>query len=431
MQLPSRPPTELATSDYDGYFGVRRCPILSPVYTDRSTIHSLEQQIPTCSEGRVSHPPTPDKTYKEHTPEVLKIIRAAEEAENARQDEFCCNEEARDRVFRENEARRDQEVVQLKDELRRALEEKLATLSSQAPAPVRVPREESKVGTIPKHPASTVAPIASCSDGTVTPDITITEIVRAEREQSERLLDAFREERKRHDQELFEERERLHQERDRRIVELEEELSRLREKLDSEKSFRESEEINRAWGIERDENLMGYLHDITSLIQELREEFLARRKLDEERWSENLASNDERNADMGAVKEMLSEALARQYAMDQRLTENEEGIVKKFGKVYRLSRTVQEYSLKFTDIEDLVQSLRFEFHTMREMFETFSDCECLGSRHLNFTYLSPPFIAWTTERQGQHGELVKIIRDTVHEQMPFNVQVSVPTFSIN
>lgn len=275
-------------------------------------------------------------------------IRIAEEAENARQDAFRRNEDARDRIFKENEARRDQDVVKWKNELKRDLDERLTAFSTHTPACVAVPDEEavehvefvdSVEGTAPERSTSPDEPIISCHDETAPQDSTLVEIVKSEREQAGRLFDAFMEERKRHDQELIEERERLHEERDMRIAELGKELAGVRGGLELEEQFREVEEVERremelANTVERHEDLKASLNDVVKVVQEQRDDFLRPNPLNEARWNEKLSRREEWSADAEVMRGMLCELLSVQRASVESSAEvTVGGTVTKTGKI--------------------------------------------------------------------------------------------------
>lgn len=273
----------------------------------------------------------------------------AEEAEKSRQDAFRRSEEARDRIFKENEARRDQDIVQWKDQLKRDLEEKFAALHARlSSADVLVPDKEAMEyiesvetmeSAIPERPASTAQPITSCRDETAPQDTSIAEIVRSECEATlERLFDAFTEERKRQDRELVEEHERLHKERVRRVGELEEDLARVWEKLEGENWLRKAEEAERremevVETIKRHEDIKAPLDEIINLAQEQRDVFQAHIELNEERWEEKMVRRDEKKEDIQTLREMLSESLAAQHAMKESFEEDKASFVTKSGKI--------------------------------------------------------------------------------------------------
>lgn len=198
--------------------------------------------------------PAKDEKLSEVERQIRDVVQKAEEVEKTRQDAFHRSEEARDRTFKEHEARRDLDIVQWKDQLKRDLEEKVAVLHALASAGVPVPDKEAvdyaesvetMESAIPECPAPTAQSIVSCRHETAPQDMSIAETVRTECEAAlGRFFDAFTEERKRHDRELIEERERLHEKGVERVTGLEEELVRVREKLEDEK-LREAEEAER------------------------------------------------------------------------------------------------------------------------------------------------------------------------------------------
>ncbi|KAI6020217.1 hypothetical protein PISMIDRAFT_201486 [Pisolithus microcarpus 441] len=191
--------------------------------------------------------------------ELAQIVHQAHDAEGRRDDEFRSNEEARQQIFLDSEARRDAEARQRSDTLFQELEEKVASVPLIPDPPPCDADERSIIESI----------------GTATYDAAsrhaadVLEIVRMERELLEKEREANAAERERARAELAAERQRLDETRKARIHELEEELSRVRAELNNEQQLRMTEaDEARSAAAERDDALRNQLTEIANLVQQ-------------------------------------------------------------------------------------------------------------------------------------------------------------------
>lgn len=304
--------------------------------------------------------------FDEYEGHMQDVTRAAEEAENAREDAFRHNEEERDRIFEENEARRENEAAQRRDAIWQDLESRLGALPPASPVAPILPSEEAlpvpppgevveevveeDMGTATPEHASIIESIRSSTrDAAAARDERISQIIKDEREEVGRQFEIMMADRTRHDEELAAERARVEEERNRRIAELEEELSRVRGELEAEKQLRVTEEaerreIERAETIERDEAVRAQLGDITNLVQEQRDECQRKKELNEERWNEKLTRREEKKAEADAMREMLAEILAETRAAKQSCEEDRQHAAQRSGTSHAICAAFYQHA---------------------------------------------------------------------------------------
>ncbi|KAI5994458.1 hypothetical protein EDD15DRAFT_2117474, partial [Pisolithus albus] len=191
--------------------------------------------------------------------ELAQTVHEAHDAEGRRDDEFRSNEEARQQIFLDSEARRDAEARQRSDTLFRELEEKVASV---LPIPDPPPCDADQHSIIESIRTAT-------HDAASRHAADVLEIVRMERELLEKEREANAAERERARAELGAERQRLDETRKARIRELEEDLSRVRAELGNERQLRLREADGaRSAAAERDAALRNQLTEIANLVQE-------------------------------------------------------------------------------------------------------------------------------------------------------------------
>ncbi|KAI5994168.1 hypothetical protein EDD15DRAFT_844850 [Pisolithus albus] len=233
--------------------------------------------------------------------ELTQIVHEAHDAERRRDDEFRSNEEARQQIFLDSEARRDAEARQRSDSLFQELEEKVASV---LPIPDPPPCDADQHSIIESIRTST-------HDAASRHAADVLEIVRMERELLEKEREANAAERERARAELETERQRLDETRKARIRELEEDLSRIRAELDNERQLhlREADEARSA-AAQRDAARDGQIQELLGIVTRIAEEQNAAKQREE----------DAREANEGKLGiEQVLEDLARQNAEQREL----------------------------------------------------------------------------------------------------------------
>ncbi|KAI5985942.1 hypothetical protein EDD15DRAFT_2175384 [Pisolithus albus] len=316
----------------------------------------------------------------------MQIVHEAHDAEGRRGDEFRLNEEARQQIFLDNEARRDAEARQRSDSLFWELEEKVASV---LPIPNPPPHDADE------HSISESIGGTSTYDAASRHVADVLEIVRMERELLEKEGEANFAERERARAELGAERQRLDETREARIHELEEELSRVRAELDNEWQLHmtEADEACSA-AAERDDALCNQLTEITNLVQE-------NLAASEGYWLEKQDWKTERDVQIQELLGIVTRIAEEQNAAKQREEDTRQANEGRLGE----SQNAEQ----------------------RELLNVLSE-----SKHP--IYISRPdthciILAWRTDNQRQHEEPINTIRATANEQVPYNVQGYLDEFS--
>lgn len=275
---------------------------------------------------------------------LIETVQVAEEGEQRREDTFRHNEDERERIFLEREARREAEAKAREEELLRELEERLATV----PAPLPVPPPPGALddeGHLPQEPPLDVAELPpserepslrsappSRTPSMRTPSIVdvdaerrtlveatsrysqeLRDIIEAERDEARRQLDAERAERERRDEELAAERQRMDEEHQTHVRLLQEQIATLRAEKD-ERQARELEdaqrhENERSEDNERAEQQASQLADITNLVSEQRDECIRKRELQDERWEEKQQRRQMKDLMWNEMQEMIKQLI--------------------------------------------------------------------------------------------------------------------------
>ncbi|KAG9313810.1 hypothetical protein JVU11DRAFT_6171 [Chiua virens] len=312
-----------------------------------------------------------------------------QDAEGRREHEFRENEDDRERIFVDNEGRRDLETRQRADTLFHELEDKIANVPQVPPVPVPPPQAElpddGRSFAESLHSAATEAAQRHADD--------IMETVRSEREYFARERESLAAEREAERARLEEERRHLDAERDAKIAALEEELARTRGELDNERQLRITEENEaRMAAAERDETIRNQLVDLTTMIQQNLTLCEEKKALMDEHWAEKQRWKEERDGQMqellGMVARLMDEqAAARQREEEQRLA-NE-------GK---------------PGIEQVMEDLQRQNAEQRDLLNALSD-------------------SWRADSNRQHQDTLNAVRATANEQVPYNVQGYLDEFS--
>ena len=255
-----------------------------------------------------------------------------QEAEEKREHNYRANEEERERIFVENERRRDIEAEQRREAVWKELEDRLATLPPAMPAgpggsptppgggsfegevPTPEPSPGSPITLAPTVPADDAASIVeSMREAASRHAEDIREVIRLEREAAQ----AERERAQELDQA---ERDRMHEEYQAHIRALENELGAVRKELEDEKMARATEEAERhererAEMLEQNDMMRNQLGDLTNLVTEQRDEIAQKRQLSDQRWEAKQVRWEEKDAQDAATRNMLEQILANQSDM--------------------------------------------------------------------------------------------------------------------
>ncbi|EMD36982.1 hypothetical protein CERSUDRAFT_95250 [Gelatoporia subvermispora B] len=370
--------------------------------------------------------------------QLANTLDTLEGAEERRDQDFREHEDERERIFLENERRRDQEANERREIAWREFEQRLAEI---CPPPPPVPPEEpipdvthAEVPTEPEMldvgapvealvpPSEAALPVpapapatpsdvgpnmdtASIIEGmrTVAQDAQsqhsreIAEIVALERQEMMRQIEAEREEARRVAEEAAAERARQNEEHLSRVAALEEELSRVRGELENERSMRATEESerrerDRAELIERDEAVREQLSGITSIVSEQRDELANKREVMEERWSAKQQWREEDNARNSELRQMV------QQILDERAQERDR---------MEQERAANAELPTNQHILDELQRMKIEqLDTIKAMRD-----------------------AWAEECKKYHDDTVAQVKATANEQVPFNVRGYLDEFS--
>ncbi|KAH7882953.1 hypothetical protein F5I97DRAFT_157718 [Phlebopus sp. FC_14] len=279
--------------------------------------------------------------------ELVRFAENADAAESRRDEEFRQNEDARDRIFVENENRRDAEMRQRSDALFQQLEDRVASVP---PLPVPPPHDPERASIIESISAAQDAASRHASD--------IMDTVRMEREDMAREREALAAEREHDHAELAAERRRLDEEREAKIAALEEELARVRGELESERQLRMTEENEaRMAAVERDEALRAQLSDLTNVVQQNHTLCEEKKALMDEHWAEKQRWKEERDRQMAELMGMVSRLVEEQAMVRQREEEQRQANEGKPG------------------IEQVLEELQRQNAEQRELLNELSDSE--------------------------------------------------------
>ncbi|KII91823.1 hypothetical protein PLICRDRAFT_38680 [Plicaturopsis crispa FD-325 SS-3] len=411
-QAPSRRPSRRAPTESivedEGELPERR----PSVSVHRMPSSRRTQSIAPSGETDVVHIPPP--SHAPADPEAAKRLRdeveaaerelaaaarmAAENEEN-REDHFRKNEDERYRIFLENEARRDQEANERKNEIWQGLEDRLEEHAQRlggqhppgepgAPAPGIPPETAESI-------KESIIDATRQAAGRHADDIL--DVVKQEREEMAKEREAAQAERERLHAEAEAERVRFAEEREARILALEAELASVREELMNEKTQRVQEENDarereRQEALERDEGVRNQLGDITNLVQDQRDCCTQKKELMEERWAEKQTRRVAKDNQMQSIFDMLAQMNEDREAERRRQEEERLAAEGKPG------------------IEHVLEELHRQNAELREALNTLSD-------------------TWRADSMRQHEETINAVRATAQEQVPFNVQGYLDEFS--
>ncbi|KAG5219489.1 PH domain-containing protein [Salix suchowensis] len=256
--------------------------------------------------------------------QLQHIAGDAHEAEELREREFRDHEEDRQRIFLDNEARRDHEVRERHDEIWSDLENRIAMLAPppQGRQPPRQPPRPAVDSTIysssimeqdhmiPGEPmadtASVMESLRASQEAASLHAQSIMQTIQSEREEFARERDAAAAERERLMADLQADREHMLEERDARIQALEDELAAVKEKQQRVTEEAENRERERQQNIERDEMIRNQLGDITNLLQDQQAGLAQKRDLMDERWQDKLDRRQDKDYKWIELRDMVN-----------------------------------------------------------------------------------------------------------------------------
>lgn len=309
--------------------------------------------------------------------QMVEQLHVAEEGENERERIFRSNEDDRQRMYLEHEARRDEEAAHHREEILRdvgdRVEDRLAALPPAPYAPAHFPEEGAPTMPVPEpylgpaeeihedipmipppgpHESRTQTPVSllpshpeeidvdarsiaeriqrEVTEATARHTQEILETVRLEREE----LAAARAEAERLRGELDAERERRIAEMDAQASALREELAGLRAEneqlkndLEQERQLRISDdearrENERAEDRQRAEDLTRQLNDVTNIVSQTQDELIRKREQADERWEQKQNWHNDCTSQMDGMKDMFRE-FQRMFEDEQRVRQAE------------------------------------------------------------------------------------------------------------
>ncbi|KAH9947808.1 hypothetical protein B0H21DRAFT_778320 [Amylocystis lapponica] len=334
-------------------------------------------------------------------------LDAIQESEERRDHNFRANEDDRERIFLENENRRDQEALQRRDELWRELEERLAALPPLGvPSPIPVPPPAADIGAeVPAEESPAAAETQSVIESirTVAQDAAtrhaqdILDTVRMEREELAHEREVAQAERERLQAEAAAAYEARFSEEQARVRALEEELAAVRVELENERQLRMSEEAERRERermemLERDEAMRTQLGDLTNIVSEQRDELARKREVMDERFAAKEERRQDKDTRWTELRDMVRQVVADREADRERMEE-----------------------------------WRNEDAGKRSCEEVLEECNKRHDEHRDF--LREMSDNWRNECAAYHERTVEAVRATATEQVPFNVQAYLEEFS--
>jgi hypothetical protein len=305
------------------------------------------------------------------------------------------------------------------------LEEKIGSLQAlpiPPPASVRAESEAELPTVVRDEDAASI--IGSMRDAAARHAEEIMEIVRLEREQMDREREAAALERERLFAEAREERARLEEEREERVRALEAELAQVKADLENERALRISEEAERRErermeNLERDEAVRNQLGDITNLVQEQRDECARKKELNDERWEDKMNRRAQKDNQLTGLYDMINKIVEDREADKIRMEEERLAAEAKPGA------QVSTWFVRFTHflqgMDKVIEELARQNAEQRELLDLMAESTlCIAEHH----YIVAKFTltGWRNDAVRNRDEIMKAIRETAHEQVPFNVQ---------
>ncbi|KAK7049981.1 hypothetical protein VNI00_005412 [Paramarasmius palmivorus] len=354
--------------------------------------------------------------------QLRHVGESAQQAEDVREEDFRRNEEDRQRLFLENEGRRDQIAAEARDAVMEQLDHVQRLLEQSQPPPAPPPTAPGDEPVLPV-PAPAVMEDAPSIRLRAAPDDTISdrhssilhdvasqhareirEVIDMEREEMQREREAADAERQRVEQERAEAQAAADAARDDRIRDLEEELARVRAELEDERRQREEEkhqreieeadlrEREKAERDEQNENLNRQLGDITNLVNEQRGLMEEKKTLSDERHAEKIERRAKKDEDIMNLMAMMNK-MQEDMQRDREVAEE--------------ARAAADAKPGF---EAVIAELERQNAAQRELLERLSQ-------------------EWRDDCERHHRETLDAVRETADEQVPFNIQGYLDDFS--
>ncbi|KAG6890494.1 hypothetical protein C0992_000986 [Termitomyces sp. T32_za158] len=322
-------------------------------------------------------------------------------ADRDRERDFRLNEEDRDRVFQEGEARRHQEAQEHAGAIWQEFRDRIAALLPPAPVqspPSPPPPPPPAVDAAVTQTEDVAADRASIhSQAQVHTAVQMLDTIEAERAEFAREREIAAQEREQLMQEVATAHRNQAEAQDARIKELEDELAAVRAELENEKQQRmtiETEQRERESQAlqERDEAIRNQLGDITNIVQEHHLACDEKNARMEERWQEKQVRRADKDLKMEAL-----ENLVRKLAQDMEESRD-------------LALEAKIARERSPNLHDLIQKLEDQNAAQQAMLEELSK-------------------SWREDCARYHEETVARVEETAHQQVEFNIQGYLDEFS--
>ncbi|KAF7292941.1 PH domain-containing protein [Mycena indigotica] len=363
-----------------------------------------------------------DQRLQEVEARLQEALASAEEAEDGREREFRDSEEARNKIFFENEARREQQLRDREEErVRWGAKDLGAPADVGGPpgaTPTATPRPGSMAGAPRSRPQTafsyrpgpmddtaatggdgasmhTMEQAASAEAASIMAG-TIRDTVEGERELLQREMAEMREERARLEAERDAARQAVMEEKEARVRALEQELATLKGELENERQLRntdtaEAQERERA-AYANNEEISAQLGDITNLVQDQRGICEEQKSMMLERWKVDDEHRQQKEDKWIELKDMVH----RLYdGMEEDRARTEE---------WRAAEAAKP------NLEKIIEELKQQNAEQRELLTALSE-------------------NWRADSIAQHEATLEAVRSTAREQVDFNVQGYLDEFS--
>ncbi|KAK7678727.1 hypothetical protein QCA50_018309 [Cerrena zonata] len=359
--------------------------------------------------------------FEDMEKQLIETVQVTEEGEQRREETFRSNEDERERLFLEHEARREAEAKAREEELLRNLEDRLAAIPVPPPPGAldeehpptepplhlaEIPHSEHEPSASPSRASSMRAPSIvdvdaerrTLVEATSRYSQELRDIIEAERDEARRQIDAERAERERRDEELAAERQRMDEEHQTHVRLLQEQIAALQAEKD-ERQAREMEdaqrhENERGEDNERAEQQAAQLADITNLVSEQRDECVRKRELQDQRWEEKQERRQMKDMMLNNMQEMISRLIQ----------EKEECKIREDERMEQLTSAMQ--AMQHQTLQTMT-SLKEEISdSLRQMAE---DCR--------------------DQLDQQTNTILHAAEESAQKRVPFNVQQYLDEFS--
>ena len=368
---------------------------------------------------------------------MTEQLQGAEEAEVERERTFRVNEDERQRMYLEREARRDEEARQHREAILQGVDQqvqdRLASIPTEpaipVPPPGTIPHEEPApepepepvpvpepqpelpveeellaeeeipaISPEPYRPSRTPELQEPEADGcTLAQDIQ-TQVIEAIRRHGQDIMETInleREEMAASRAETERIRAELNAEREQRIADMNTQNNALREEianlkaaneqlkndLEQERQLRITEdtvrrESERGEDRQRADDLATQLSEVTDIVSGTRDDVIRKREVSDERWAQKETWHTECNVKMDDMKSML-EGFQRMFEDEQRARQAEREEQASRPRTYGITCEIICYTdlLGKPGVEDILAQLREENNQLRTLLQELSDGE--------------------------------------------------------